>query len=661
MPTAAELSIVIDGKLHPSVGKSFDDAKDKANGLGGTLKRVSEIAAGFVLGQGLLKLGGLLAGTISNASDLNESMSKSATVFGDVNDRVMEFASGAAKGIGMSRQSAIEATATFGNFLSAMGAGKDQAADMSIGMVKLAADLASFNNANPEEVLLALRSGLSGEAEPMRRFGVALSETAVKSKAAQLGLKGVGGELTEQEKIQARYAIIMEQTTTAQGDFARTSDGLANRQRILKAEFSDLQANIGSALLPVFVSLAGVLVEKVLPAVGQLSDFIGPKISGAIAAAQLALAPLIAQLGPLYERLSQNKEVVATVAAVLAGVLAGAVAAITVALGGMVVGVLAAAAPFIALGIALGLAGVALSKLGINFEDVRATIAKAVTFVTNTVMPALQSAFQSAVAAVRKQIDFLTGYFQSDLLPAFQNIQTAVKAVVTFFQQNWPMIEKVVRPIVDSVVTEIEAISKIVLKVVGIIVDLIGGDFSGAWQKAKDIVHIAIDAIARELGNLDDLIRALIPLVLAAAKALGQAVLDGLKAGLTAAGGIALDIANAVTSAIKNLINTQVIDKLNRALEFEFDSGIPKAPKVKINPPDIPHLQSGLPYVPADMLAFLHKGEAVLPSGQAAAYRTGGGITVNFNGPVYGIDDFKRVIVETVADTKRRGGFNGIF
>ena len=104
---------------------------------------------------------------------------------------------------------------------------------MSTGLVQLAADLASFNNLNPEEVFLKLQSGIVGEVEPMRALGVNLSAAAVNAKALQMGLVNANGELTEQAKIMARYALIMEQTGNAQGDFARTSDGLANSTRIL--------------------------------------------------------------------------------------------------------------------------------------------------------------------------------------------------------------------------------------------------------------------------------------------------------------------------------------------------------------------------------------------------------------------------------------------
>src|SRR3990172_5019658 len=175
-------------------------AKD-AGGLGKTLGDVGKIAAGFlaanVIAKGFSAVTKGFGDSLALASSFNESLSKTRVVFGDNSLVIEEFAKTAATNLGMANGAALEATSTFGNFLQAMGTAKKPAADMSMAMVTLAGDLASFNNANPEDVLLALRSGLSGESEPMRRFGVALSETAVKAKAAEMGIEGVDGVLTE--------------------------------------------------------------------------------------------------------------------------------------------------------------------------------------------------------------------------------------------------------------------------------------------------------------------------------------------------------------------------------------------------------------------------------------------------------------------------------
>lgn len=189
--------------------------------------------------------------SIKTASDVNESLSKNIRVFGRHAKALDRWSKTTATAIGVSRAEALAASGTFGGMFKTIGLGQKPAADMSKRLVELAADMASFNNTSPEEALEALRSGLSGEAEPLRRFQVLLSETRVKQEAWKSGIAETGAELTEQQKVQARYNLILKDSRQAQGDFARTSGGAANQTRILKGQFSDLTGELGQKLLPV--------------------------------------------------------------------------------------------------------------------------------------------------------------------------------------------------------------------------------------------------------------------------------------------------------------------------------------------------------------------------------------------------------------------------
>jgi hypothetical protein len=193
---------------------------------------------------------------VAAASDLNESTSKAGVVFGKASAAVLAFGSTAAKSLGLSKQEALEATGTFGNLFVSMGIGQRQSADLSISLVKMASDLASFNNTSPAEALEALRAGLLGEAEPLRKYGVQLSAARVQQEGVSLGLiKQANDVMPAAAKAQASYSIIVKDTTTAQGDFGRTSSGLANQQRILTAEFKDFAATAGGVALPAATKL----------------------------------------------------------------------------------------------------------------------------------------------------------------------------------------------------------------------------------------------------------------------------------------------------------------------------------------------------------------------------------------------------------------------
>ena len=195
--------------------------------------------------------------SIGAASDLNETMTKSQQIFGDAAGEVEAWGDSASTAFGQSKKDAIDAASGFAGLFQTVGLAAVQAKDYAIDLTELGSDLASFFNTDVQTALDSLKSGLAGESEPLRKFNVFLSETAVAAKAVELGFEKVNGKFTEGEKIQARYAIIMEQTSVAQGDFARTSDGLANTQRTLDAQMEDLHATMGQALLPVMQKLVG--------------------------------------------------------------------------------------------------------------------------------------------------------------------------------------------------------------------------------------------------------------------------------------------------------------------------------------------------------------------------------------------------------------------
>lgn len=310
------------------------------------------------------------------ASDLNESVSKATQVFGDFSDGIMELGDRAAETLGISKQAAIEAAASFGNLFRSMGTSKSEAATLSTGLVTLAADLASFNNADPTEVLEALRSGLLGEAEPLRKFGVSLSAARIEAEALSMGLvagevdadkftqtslalekaqikaaealkahgessleyrdaaadvataegrlsevtAGKVPELTAAQKAQAAYSIIMKDTALAQGDFARTADGAANKQRILKAQFEDAAATLGNQLLPIGQKLIGwvtQLVEKFNALTPKQQKFvlIGAAMAAAIGPAVTVIGALVTVIGALISPVGLVVLVVAALAA----------------------------------------------------------------------------------------------------------------------------------------------------------------------------------------------------------------------------------------------------------------------------------------------------------------------------------------------------------
>jgi hypothetical protein len=330
-----------------------------ASGMGAVLAGVGKaVGIGAAAGAAALvgagaALAGFVASSIPAASDLSETVSKVGVVFGDSAQQVLDFGKSAANSLGMSQNTALAAAGVFGNLFRSMGMAEATSADMSTSLVALAGDLASFNNMDPAEVLEKLRAGLTGETEPLKSLGVNLNAAAIQAKALEMGLAetnvdmvkvesatiklskaqaeaskavkwygedslkarealnkvakaeqdleeamaGSNVELTAEAKAQASYALIMEQTALAQGDFARTSDGLANQQRIMAANWEDLKAKIGTAVLPAVNTLMKAFTEM----------FKDPRMQKFIEQFASGLSELATKvIPPLAEWLSEN-------------------------------------------------------------------------------------------------------------------------------------------------------------------------------------------------------------------------------------------------------------------------------------------------------------------------------------------------------------------
>ena len=217
-----------------------------------------------------------MAKAVSAASDLQESTSKSQAVFGDSAQDVQAWAKTAANAFGQSSQQALEAASTIGNMMKAMGMADAESAKMSKTIVELASDLASFNNTTIDDAVEAINAALRGESEPIRRYGVLLDDATLKAEAFSKGLFSGKGSLTPQTRALSAYSVILRQTATAQGDFAKTSDGLANSQRILQAQLANTLSGLGQGLLPAAQAITNALKNVDTQAFGaKIGNIIG--------------------------------------------------------------------------------------------------------------------------------------------------------------------------------------------------------------------------------------------------------------------------------------------------------------------------------------------------------------------------------------------------
>lgn len=291
------------------------------------------VGLGKKLSVGLtLPLGAFGISAFNAASDAAEMESAFNQTFGRLSGSMRRWAEQTGNQIGRSTQEMMRGANAFGMFFN-QAAPPQKAAQMSATFSKLAQDLGSFFNVDTEDAIQKLSAGLSGETEPLRAFGVFMNEATIKAKALKLGLGGVGRELTDEEKVMARYAIILDKTQKAQGDAARTADSSANQIKRSKAAYEELQVTVGTKLLPKLTPL----ITKLASAVESFNRLPGPIQNTVLGLAGVALVsgPLVTIFGGLQ---IASAALIPRIVAMTAGFFGMAVAEGTAATGAYAVG-----------------------------------------------------------------------------------------------------------------------------------------------------------------------------------------------------------------------------------------------------------------------------------------------------------------------------------
>lgn len=235
------------------------------------------------------------------ASNLQQAVGGTAAVFGESQDAIDDWAKGAAESAGLSERAARELTSSLGGLLKGFGFTESEAADLSITLAGLGADLAATFGGNPEEAVQALGAALRGETDPLERFGIALNQTLVNQKAVELGLAASTSAVDQNAKAQATLALITERSADAQGQFARESETAAGQAAISAAKAENAAADLGENLLPIYTKISEIVgtvadafgalpepVQTALIALGGIAALSGPVKAGADAISALA-------------------------------------------------------------------------------------------------------------------------------------------------------------------------------------------------------------------------------------------------------------------------------------------------------------------------------------------------------------------------------------
>lgn len=221
---------------------------------------------------------GKLKEAIDISSDLTEVQNVVDVTFGNMKQKVEDLASVSVTEFGMSELTTKQIASRFQAMGTAMGFTQEKMSDMSIGLTKLAADMASFYNVEQEAVAKSLQSVFTGETEPLRKYGIDLTNATLQEWAMKRGIDAKVASMTQAEKTMLRYQYVMESTSDAQGDFARTSGTWANQLRILTQSFQALGAIVGEVLINAFKPFVAALnnvMQKVIQFARTVANALG--------------------------------------------------------------------------------------------------------------------------------------------------------------------------------------------------------------------------------------------------------------------------------------------------------------------------------------------------------------------------------------------------
>lgn len=254
-------------QLDGIAGNSVSMVKNAFRGLG-------KFVAGAFAVKTLVNFG---KASIDLASDLAEVQNVVDVVFGSSAETINNFSKTAITQYGLSELAAKRYSSTMGAMLKSMGLSQDAVLGMSQSITGLAGDMASFYNLNADDAFNKIRSGISGETEPLKQLGINMSVANMEAFALSQGITKSYKSMTQSEQALLRYNYLLSTTADAQGDFARTSDSWANQTRILSEQWKSFSATLGSIFIPILtpvVRMLNSLISKLQIAAAYLKAFV---------------------------------------------------------------------------------------------------------------------------------------------------------------------------------------------------------------------------------------------------------------------------------------------------------------------------------------------------------------------------------------------------
>ncbi|TXH55730.1 MAG: hypothetical protein E6Q97_08200 [Desulfurellales bacterium] len=621
-----KLTIVIAGdaagakKALDGVGDAGQTLEGKISGLGSAFGNVATVAGGFLLGSAIQQGPGALLGMAQAAAEDSAATARLEQALRLAGGSFDEHIKKVNERIEAGQKLAFSDDEVRDSFQLLLGATGD--VDEALKRQSAAFDLARGAGIPLEQASKMLGKINAENVEVFKKLGITLGDTATETDALEAVTRKFGGQAAT---------------------FAKEP---AAQMQIFQIRMAELQETIGTGLLPVLIFAGDVLGNVVLPAAEGLAAAIAPIVAGftelAVSGAE-KLQPFFAFMADNFAPIAAG---IGAIAAVILGSMIPAVIAWTAAEIAKAAALLASAAAFlvanapliaVAAAAALVVAGIVVliqhwdqitakvPALGVAFDAVRGVIQSVV------------SALPGILAGITAAIDAVVGAIK----PILENLLPPAIAV---FKLQFTVAKEAVELILGQIKTAIETWFGVLKGIIDVAMGLLTGDWDRAWRGVEQIFTSIWEGVRGTISGFAGFIEGVVPATLEAATKLGAAVLDGLKAGVTAAGEFVTDIGEAVATAVKAAINV-VIDKINGALKFKIP--VRGLPDIEVDAPDIPRLARGGLIIAGDNPSGI---EAVVPLERAGEFGFGAGgrgeTHYHFHGDIIGgsLDELIRQI-----------------
>jgi antitoxin component of RelBE/YafQ-DinJ toxin-antitoxin module len=345
---AGASSAILKVEIIADAAKAAKGLKEAEGGFGkfGKAAKLSGAVAAAGAAVAVVAVAELTKQSLEAAKTQEDSFDHLNFVFGKNSDTVTQWAKDAAKNYGLTASEAADMVASVGAKLNGLGFPLDKTTSLSKTLAERAADMATAFGGTAADAMKAFGSAVDGKTKGLKAYGVSIAKADIKAQRLADGTAKLTGQAGKQAEAQAVLELALKDTAKTSGEYARQSGDLGAQQDRLNAEMTNLKATIGTALMPIFKSLAGFMLDSVIPALEDMWKWIGPKLTAAVSALgkffTTVLLPalstawqfLVTYLTPVFKTLSS---IVSTVlipafsglAGLFTGTMPGAFAAVT--------------------------------------------------------------------------------------------------------------------------------------------------------------------------------------------------------------------------------------------------------------------------------------------------------------------------------------------